>query len=97
MGGPSIPLLLAMAATFGGDFDEAVEILREVRLRCEARGELSQRSLCDYVLSLALFNRGEVAEAAEAARASLEVKWHCATWSAASSPSTSSHGRRRRG
>ena len=73
--GPSIPLLLAMAATFGGDFDEAVEILREARLRCEACGELSQRSLCDYVLSLALFNRGEVAGAAEAARASLEVKW----------------------
>ncbi|MDP9846817.1 ATP-binding protein [Streptosporangium lutulentum] len=74
-GEPSVPLLLAMAATFGGDFDEAVEILREVRLRCEDHGELSIRSLCDYALSLALFNRGEVAEAARAARTSLEIKW----------------------
>ncbi|GAA2865268.1 hypothetical protein GCM10010517_24580 [Streptosporangium fragile] len=71
----SVPLVLAMAAAFGGDLDEAVEILRETRLRCEARGELSHRALGDYILSLALFGRGEVAEASAAAREALEVKW----------------------
>jgi tetratricopeptide (TPR) repeat protein len=75
MGVLYVPQLLAMAATFDGDFDEAVKILEEVRLRCETRGELSQRSLCDYVLSLALFGRGEVVEAEQAAKASLEIKW----------------------
>ncbi|MBB2909413.1 putative ATPase [Streptosporangium becharense] len=70
-----VPIVLAMAATFGGDLDEAVEILRETRLRCEARGEVSQRALSGYILSLALFGRGEITEAAAAAREALEVKW----------------------
>ncbi|MEU8384128.1 hypothetical protein, partial [Streptosporangium sp. NPDC048865] len=70
-----LPSFLAMAATFGGDFDEAVRILREARSRNEARGEVSQRAMDDYVLSLALFGRGDVTEASAAARAALEVKW----------------------
>ncbi|MFS1302824.1 ATP-binding protein [Streptosporangium longisporum] len=70
-----VPLLLAGIATFGGDLDEAVEILRETRRRCEARGELCQRAMADYVLSLALFSRRELTAAAAAARAALETKW----------------------
>ncbi|MGS2643355.1 NB-ARC domain-containing protein [Streptosporangium sp. LJ11] len=70
-----LPSFLAMTATFGGDFDEAVRILREARSRHEVRGELSQRAMDDYVLSLALFGRGDIAEASAAARAALEVKW----------------------
>ncbi|WP_436761221.1 ATP-binding protein [Streptosporangium sp. V21-05] len=70
-----LPSFLAMAAIFGGDFDEAVRVLREARSRHEARGELSQRAMDDYVLSLALFGRGDVAAASAAARAALEVKW----------------------
>ncbi len=70
-----LPSFLAMTATFGGDFDEAVRILREARSRHEIRGELSQRAMDDYVLSLALFGRGDIAEASAAARAALEVKW----------------------
>lgn len=69
-----LPSFLALAATFRGDFDEAVRILREARPGHEARGELSQRALDDYVLSLALFGRGDLAEASAAARAALEVK-----------------------
>lgn len=69
-----LPSFLALAATFGGDFDEAVRVLREARPGHEARGELSQRAMDDYVLSLALFGRGDLAEASAAARAALEVK-----------------------
>ncbi|MFF5109021.1 ATP-binding protein [Streptosporangium sp. NPDC000509] len=69
-----LPSFLALAATFRGDFDEAVRILREARPGHEARGELSQRAMDDYVLSLALFGRGDLVEASAAARASLEVK-----------------------
>jgi len=74
-GALSASLLLAMAATFGGDFHEAVKILRETRRRCEALGELSQRALGDYILSLALLGQGEVAGASGAAREALKVKW----------------------
>ncbi|GAA3415149.1 ATP-binding protein [Streptosporangium vulgare] len=70
-----LPSFLAMAATFGGDFDEAVRILREARSRHDARGELSQRAMDDYVLSLALFGQGDIAAASAAARAALEAKW----------------------
>ncbi|MEU4536608.1 NB-ARC domain-containing protein [Streptosporangium sp. NPDC023825] len=70
-----LPSFLALTATFSGDFDEAVRILREAHSRHEVRGELSQRAMDDYVLSLALFGRGDVAEASAAARAALEVKW----------------------
>ncbi|MEU4833666.1 NB-ARC domain-containing protein [Streptosporangium sp. NPDC023615] len=70
-----LPLLLAVIATFDGDLDQAVGILRATRRRCEELGELCQRAMGDYVLSLALYNRGEVAEASAAARAALEVKW----------------------
>ncbi|MGC5016183.1 ATP-binding protein [Streptosporangium sp. DT93] len=70
-----LPLLLAVIATFDGDLDEAVRILRATRRRCEEIGELCQRAMGDYVLSLTLYSRGEIAEASAAARASLEVKW----------------------
>ncbi|MGJ6962709.1 ATP-binding protein [Streptosporangium sp. G11] len=74
----SEPLALvtaAMAVTWRGEFDRAVSVLKEVQRLCDARGERWARACGDYVLSIAQLGLGRVAEAAEAARQSLDVKW----------------------
>ncbi|MEU4404274.1 hypothetical protein AB0F88_07110 [Streptosporangium sp. NPDC023963] len=74
----SEPLALvtaAMAVTWRGEFDRAVAVLKEVQRLCDARGERWARACGDYVLSIAQLGLGRVAEAAEAARQSLDVKW----------------------
>ena len=74
----SEPLALvtaAMAVTWRGEFGRAVSVLKEVQRLCDARGERWARACGDYVLSIAQLGLGRVAEAAEAARQSLDVKW----------------------
>ncbi|MER5319767.1 hypothetical protein, partial [Streptosporangium roseum] len=72
---PLALVAVAMAATWRGEFTEAVSVLEEVRRLCDARGERWTRASGDYVLSIAQLGLGRVAEAAVSARQSLDVKW----------------------
>ncbi|GAA2995174.1 hypothetical protein [Streptosporangium longisporum] len=74
----SEPLALVTAATavtWRGEFGRAVSVLQEVQRLCDARGERWVRACGDYVLSIAQLGLGRPAEAAEAARQSLDAKW----------------------
>ncbi|MER5419260.1 hypothetical protein [Streptosporangium roseum] len=75
VGEPLALVTVAMAATWRGEFTEAVSMLEEVRRLCDARGERWARASGDYVLSIAQLGLGRVAEAAVSARQSLDVKW----------------------
>ncbi|MEV7005399.1 AAA family ATPase [Streptosporangium sp. NPDC051022] len=75
VGEPLALVTLAMAATWRGEFTRAVSTLEEMRRLCDARGERWARACGDYVLSVAQLSLGRVAEAAVAARRSLDVKW----------------------
>ncbi|MFF5212925.1 ATP-binding protein [Streptosporangium sp. NPDC000396] len=75
VGEPLALVTMAMAVTCRGEFAEAISILEEVRRLCDARGERWARAHGDYVLSIAQLGLGRTAEAATAARQSLDVKW----------------------
>ncbi|SNT26873.1 Predicted ATPase [Streptosporangium subroseum] len=72
---PIALVTLATAATWRGEFARVVSVLEEVQRLCDARGELWVRACGDYVLSIAQLGLGRAAEAAVAARQSLDVKW----------------------
>ncbi|MEU4833670.1 hypothetical protein AB0G16_23545, partial [Streptosporangium sp. NPDC023615] len=74
-GEPLAMVTAATAVTWRGEFDRAVSVLQEVQRLCDARGERWVRACGDYVLSIAQLGLGRVAEAAKAARQSLDVKW----------------------
>ncbi|MFI6506538.1 ATP-binding protein [Streptosporangium sp. NPDC050855] len=75
VGEPLALVTAAMAVTWRGEFGRAVSVLQEVQRLCDARGERWVRACGDYVLSIALLGLGRPAEAAEAARQSLDAKW----------------------
>ncbi|GAA2865312.1 hypothetical protein GCM10010517_24640 [Streptosporangium fragile] len=72
---PLALVTVATAHTWRGEFARAVAALEEARRLCDARGERWVRACGDYVLSIARLGLDRVAEAAEAARESLDAKW----------------------
>lgn len=74
-GEPLALVAVAMAATWRGEFTRAVSLIEEMRRLCDDRDEHPVPACGDYVLSIAQLGLGRMAEAAAAARRSLDVAW----------------------
>ncbi|GAA4222570.1 hypothetical protein FHR32_003868 [Streptosporangium album] len=74
-GEPLTLVTVAMAATWRGEFTRAVSLIQEMRRLCDDRTEHPAHASGDYVLSIAQLGLGRMAEAATAARRSLDVTW----------------------